>query len=230
VGSGQARPRHQGLGFAVGNEKLPAYFASQSIEILATDLGQDDTRSKAWQDTKQHSKTLEQLFRPDLVSRDKFLNLCSFQSVDMNAIPTDLYGRFDFCWSMCSFEHLGSVERGLEFVRNSVQCLRPGGVAAHTTEFNFEPSEETIDNWPTVLFQPRHLEELAKRLASDGHELLTVNFDPGAGLLDRFIDLPPYPHDPHPSLSYPASPHLRLSVDGFPSTSVGLVVRAGRTA
>ena len=175
-------------------------------------------------------RLLDQLFRPDLVSRDKFLRFCSFQSVDMNAIPADLYGRFDFCWSMCSFEHLGSVERGLEFVRNSVKCLKPGGVAAHTTEFNFEPGVETIDNWPTVLFQRRHIEELARRLRSDGHELVPVNFDSGTGLLDRFIDVPPYPHQPYPLLSYPGVPHLRLSVDGFPSTSIGLIVRAGSVA
>jgi SAM-dependent methyltransferase len=228
--AGKLTPDSKGLGFAVGNESLPAYFAAQGIEILATDLGQNDARSKAWQETHQHSEDLEQLFRSYLVSRDKFLQLCSFQSVDMNAIPADFYGRFDFCWSMCSFEHLGSVEQGLEFVRNSIKCLKPGGVAAHTTEFNFEPGEETIDNWPTVLFQPRHMAELGKRLASDGHALLTVDFDPGAGVLDRFIDIPPYPGEPHPSLSYPESPHLRLSVDGFPTTSVGLVVRAGGAA
>jgi 2-polyprenyl-3-methyl-5-hydroxy-6-metoxy-1,4-benzoquinol methylase len=225
--AGKLRPEYGGLGFAVGTEPLSSYFASQNIAVRATDLAEQDTRSAVWQATNEHSKSLDQLHWPQLVGRDKFLEFCSYQSVDMNAIPKELYGRYDFCWSMCSFEHLGSVERGIEFVRNSVKCLKPGGLAVHTTEFNLELGEETVDNWVTVLFQRRHIEELANRLSSDGHELVPVNFDSGTGVIDRYIDIPPYPHDTRPSLSYPGVPHLRLSVDGFPCTSIGLIIRAG---
>ena len=44
------------------------------------------------------------------------------------AIDTDCHGQFDFVWSACAFEHLGSILNGLEFVVNSVKCLKPGGV------------------------------------------------------------------------------------------------------
>ena len=48
----------------------------------------------------------------------------------------------------------GTVTRRLSLI---------GGVAAHTTEFNLE-SGDTIDNWPTVLFQAGHIAELERRL------------------------------------------------------------------
>lgn len=144
----------------------------------------------------------------------------------MNYIPADLYGRFDFCWSSCSLEHTGSISLGLAFVRNAMKCLRPGGIAVHTTEFNLDAGVETIDNWPTVLFRRHHFEALAAELAAGGHEMVPINYDAGSGVLDMFIDTPPFPHDPHPMLSYPDCPHLRLNVDGFPATSIGIIIRA----
>ena len=227
--AGYLQPGCSGLAFAVGNEPTPAYLASRGVSVLATDLSGNDERSQGWQETGQHSESLDGLFRPDLLERSLFDKLCSFRPVDMNDIPTDLYGKFDFCWSMCSFEHVGSIEQGLEFVRNSVRCLKPGGVAAHTTEFSFEKSDETIDNWPCVLFQPKHVAELERRLNADGHELLSVSYDPGTQDLDMFIDGPPYPWQPRQSMQLPNSPIMRINVDGFPATSIGLIIRARRS-
>ena len=104
----------------------------------------------------------------------------------MTAIPADLAG-FDFCWSLCAFEHLGSIEAGLRFVEASLAPLRPGGTAVHTTEFNINANGPTIDNWPTVLFQRRHMEALAARLAAQGHQVAPFDFDAGDKPLDRFV-------------------------------------------
>ena len=57
---------------------------------------------------------------------------------------TDLPG-FDAVWSSCCFEHLGSPQAGLDFVLASMDCLRPGGLAVHTTEFDVHPSDEVVD-------------------------------------------------------------------------------------
>jgi len=68
---------------------------------------------------------------------------------------------------------------------------------------------------------------LSRRLASDGHELVAVDYDTGLGMLDMFVDLPPYPWEGSPHLPFhPATPHMRHSIAGFPSTSIGLIVRA----
>jgi cyclopropane fatty-acyl-phospholipid synthase-like methyltransferase len=36
---------------------------------------------------------------------------CRFRRADMNAMP-DTLGQFDFVWSACAFEHLGSIRQG----------------------------------------------------------------------------------------------------------------------
>jgi SAM-dependent methyltransferase len=220
------RPERSGLGFAVGVEPLPAYLASTGVSVLATDLRPDDPRAEGWRATNQHAEGLNGLFRGDLLLRERFDELCQFQSVDMNEIPADLHGRFDFCWSICSFEHLGSIERGLAFVAESMRCLKAGGIAVHTTEFNLDGTGETIDNWATVLFQRRHIEDLVNRLAAEGHRLYKVDYHTGQGVLDQFIDVPPFSHQDRVRLQYPDPPHLRISVDGFPATSIGLIAQA----
>ena len=75
--------------------------------------------------------------------------------MDRNAIDADLEGQDDLVWSASAFEHLGSFMHGLEFVINSVKCLKPGGVAVHTTEFNCSSDADTLDNASTVLFRKR---------------------------------------------------------------------------
>jgi SAM-dependent methyltransferase len=227
--AGMLAPARRGLGFAVGAEPIPAFLVGQGAEILASDLASGDERASAWQSSGQHSSNLDALFRGEFVSHDAFLELCSFRPIDMNEVPRDLDGTFDFCWSMCSVEHVGSIELGLRFIENSVRCLKPGGVAVHTAEFNLDSGEETIDNWPTVLFKRRHIDALANRLGALGHELVTVDYDAGSDVLDGFVDVPPYSIAPDALLRYPDVPHLRLSVDQFPATSIGLIVRAGGT-
>ena len=130
--------------------------------------------------------------------------------------PADLTG-FDFCWSACALEHLGSIELGLKFIENSVDCLKPGGWAVHTTEFNLSSNDQTVDNLGTVLFRQRDFEALAARLAAKGHTVAPFDFRPGAGALDRYIDVAPYRPEPH----------LTLALMGYATTSFGIIVQRG---
>ncbi|WP_431282012.1 SAM-dependent methyltransferase [Humitalea sp. 24SJ18S-53] len=219
------QPGRRGLGFAVGVEHLPAYLASQGVEVVATDLDIGDVRAAKWVDTDQHGNAPDRLFQPDLVARADFDRLVTLRAADMVNIPPDLaQGGFDFVWSVCALEHLGTIEAGLRFIEKAMDSLKPGGVAVHTTEFNIDPDGPTISRGTTVLFQRRHIEELGRRLAAKGHTLLPVDFDPGQGVLDGFIDLPPYPYEGGP-LRVPDAPHLKLSVLGYAATSIGLIVR-----
>jgi hypothetical protein len=190
-----------------------------------TDLAPTEAAEKGWVTTNQHTSSIEKGFHPHLVGREEFLQRVSLEYVDMNAIPPTLAG-YDFCWSLCCLEHLGSIRLGLEFIENSLSTLKPGGIAVHTTEFNFLNDTETIDNWATVLFQRRHIEMLADRLREKGHTVAKLNFDIGNGPMDRFIDLPPYDHDLTGAGARWASgsQHLKLMLDGFASTCIGLIV------
>ncbi len=223
--TGMLAPGKRGLGFAVGQEWLPSLFAARGAEVLATDLDPGDARAREWRCSGQHGAAVEALFQPHLISRADFARRVRFRAVDMAAIPADLAGGFDFLWSVCAFEHLGGLERGLDFVLDAMRCLRPGGIAVHTTEYNLDDSAGTLRRGPTVLYQRQHLEMLARRLAAAGHEMLPLRDDKADGVLDGFIDLPPFAEQPMAPGTLHA-PHLRLAYRGYPVTSAGVVIRA----
>ncbi|QTL04192.1 methyltransferase domain-containing protein [Aquabacter sp. L1I39] len=219
----------RGLGFGCGQEPLPSAMAALGIDVTVTDLDPAEALARGWITTTQHASTLDHAFKPHLVDRDTFERMVHLKFVDMNAIDRALRG-FDFCWSICALEHLGSIANGLAFIEASLDTLKPGGIAVHTTEFNFLRDDATIDNWPTVLFQRRHFKDLAARLVAKGHEVAPLDFDVGAGRLDRFIDVPPYADDLPASVpSWREAPqHLKLMIDGFASTCFGLIIRKAR--
>lgn len=226
--AGMLQPGKRGLGFGCGEEPLASYFASKGVHATVSDISGEDATAAGWRQTGQHLSALDSAYKPELVERDTFDSLVAHRIVDMNAIPADL-GGFDFCWSICALEHLGSIAQGMDFVANSLATLKPGGIAVHTTEFNFLNDQETLDHWPTVLPQRQHFEALAARLRAGRHEVASLDFDVGDKPLDRFIDIPPYPGDPGARLErmggHRDSAHLKLSIDGFASTCFGVIIR-----
>ncbi len=211
---GALRPGSRGLGFGVGIEPLSSIFAAAGCGVVATDLAADDDRAQVWNDTDQLGTNLRQILVPGLCDEASFFERVQYRPVDMNAIPADLTD-FDFTWSSCAYEHLGSIEAGLAFFENSVKCLKPGGIAVHTTELNLSSNNSTLDKGGTVLFRRRDFEALAQRLTEAGHEVMPITFDSGDTDLDRVIDLPPYTSDPH----------LKLQLMRWVSTSFGMIVR-----
>jgi hypothetical protein len=222
-------PGNRGIGFGCGTEPIASLLASREIHATVTDLAPEQVAGAGWAETSQHAGALDAAFHANLVDRARFEKFVDHRFVDMNAIP-QVEKPYDFCWSICALEHLGSIANGLRFIENSLGTLRPGGLAVHTTEFNFLEEDRTIDNWPTVLFLRKHFSELARRLESQGHTVLPLDFNVGDRPLDRYIDLPPFMTDePNlPSSQWGAvnqRAHLKLSIDGFPSTCFGFVVR-----
>ncbi|MBI1404410.1 MAG: methyltransferase domain-containing protein [Porphyrobacter sp.] len=204
----------RGLGFGVGMEPLAAVFASRGVEVLATDLEPEGAADKGWVKTAQHARNKQSLNERGICEPEAFDRLVDFRFMDMNAIDADLAGGFDFVWSACAFEHLGSIMHGLDFVVNSVKCLKPGGVAVHTTEFNCSSDADTLDNAGTVLFRKRDFLLLERRLKLMGAEM-EFNFNLGEQPLDTHVDVPPFkPHD-----------HLKLQIQQWAATSFGLIVR-----
>jgi 2-polyprenyl-3-methyl-5-hydroxy-6-metoxy-1,4-benzoquinol methylase len=223
---GQLREGARGLGFGCGQEPIPSYLAAHGVSVTITDLEPDEAAAAGWAQTNQHAASLDNAYQPHLVSRERFDALVDLRYVDMNAIPTDLTG-YDFCWSICALEHLGSIAKGLDFIENSLATLRPGGISVHTTEFNIAATGPTLDNWPTVLFQGAHFTAVAERLRAQGHEVAELNFDLGDKPMDRFIDLPPWQHGMADDLAkWHGEPyHLKIALGGFASTCFGILVR-----
>jgi 2-polyprenyl-3-methyl-5-hydroxy-6-metoxy-1,4-benzoquinol methylase len=213
--SGVLRPGMSGLGFAVGSEPLTAVFASKGASILATDLDTESATEKGWLHGNQHAANKSALNARKLCEETVFNRLVNFQFADMNNIPKEFEGRFDFNWSSCAFEHLGSIQRGLDFVSNSMKVLKPGGVSVHTTEFNVCSNDETVETGDTVIFRKKDIQTLIYRLELDGYEVAEMDWSYGTSPLDYYVDIPPYKHNPH----------LKLMLDGYVTTSIGLIVR-----
>jgi SAM-dependent methyltransferase len=220
---GMLVPGKRGIGFGCGEEPLPSLLASLAIRVTVTDLPPDDAKARGWIDTSQHSSNLQKSFKDQLCTRSDFDRNVELRYVDMTKIPRDLDEQYDFCWSICALEHLGSIRAGQDFVANSIRTLKPGGIAVHTTEFNFVHEDTTIDDWPTVLFRRRDLMMIRDRISAAGCEIPPIDLDVGANVLDRFIDIPPYPHQPeYLGVGLEPRAHLKASIDGFPATCVGL--------
>lgn len=213
---GMLQPGKRGLGFGVGVEPLPAVMAAMGCTVVGTDLPADHQDVADWSLTNQHGMGVDNLRYPDICPNDLFDERVSFRPVDMTAPPADLAG-FDFTWSSCAYEHLGSIPAGLRFVEDSVLCLKPGGIAVHTTEFNLSSNDRTVDKGSTVLFRRKDIERLALTLISRGHEVMPIKYDQGDLPLDMHVDVPPYrEHD-----------HLKIALSEFVTTSFGIVVRRG---
>lgn len=204
-----------GLGFGVGQEPLPALFASQGVQVLATDLDTNKAIELGWSKKNQHSASnLDLLNNRGICPSDTFHSLVRLATADMNNLPTDI-GKFDFCWSSCALEHLGSLKNGLDFIRNSLNFLHPGGIAVHTTEFNISSNDDTLDNnTNTVIYRKQDIEKLVKDLEKEGHYVEPVDFSYGGDRVEKYIDFPPYLHEPH----------ICLAMGKYVTTSLGLII------
>jgi hypothetical protein len=203
----------RGVGFGVGLGPLPAVFAAEGCEVLATDLPLVKASEAGWVATNEHASKLSDLNERGICSDQLFRERVRFQTVDMNAIPAEI-SDFDFTWSACSLEHLGSIKSGLRFIEHSLETLVPGGLAVHTTELNVTSDISTIDNEGTVLFRRRDIQDLARKLVDRGHQI-NLNFNLGDLPLDKHIDVPPYSTDQH----------LKLQLGAYATTSYGIVIR-----
>ena len=208
----------KGLGFAVGEEPLPSYFASKHVEVVATDLGAENEVAKMWMKTKQNSGgDIARLYKETLCTKEDFDKYVSYRDVDMNHIPEDI-GEYDFCWSSCAIEHVGSLELSKAFLKKSLDVLKPGGIAVHTTEINLESNDDTITEGTSVIYRRKDLEEIQSWCKEHGFEM-PLSFKRGkleAG--DVYVDFPPYTFNKKPF-------HICLFVGPYVTTSYGIIIK-----
>ena len=210
---------NKGLVFAVGSEPLPSLFAKYGCSILATDIQPEKGEALGWTNGNQLCFGVEALNERNICPTPVFEEKVKYTPVDMNHIPADLNG-FDFNWSSCSFEHLGSIEKGLAFLRNQMKTLKTGGWAVHTTEFNCTSNEETIDNnESTVVFRKKDILKIVAQLEKEGHYVEPLDFSLGNLPQDYHVDSYPYKQDVH----------LKLQMEQFTVTSIGLIIQKRKT-
>lgn len=209
----------RGLGFGVGaTEPLSAAFARAGARIVATDAPAEIGIGRGWAVGGAFAGKVAELRHEGIIDRETLGERVAFRECDMNAIPEDLRD-FDFCWSSCCLEHLGTLRTGLDFIVNSVErTLKVGGVACHTTEFNLSSNEATVEEGPTVLYRRRDIDQLIQGLAARGHHVEEFKTAPDSLVIDGYVDTPPF----GPPV------HLKLDLCNYTCTSAGLVIRRGR--
>lgn len=213
---GMLRAGKRGVGFAVGTESLPSIFAAHGVEILATDLPSEQSDGY-WDKGNQHASHLESIFHPNHVAEADFRRLVTFQPtnmMDLSALPD---ASFDFAWSSCAMEHLGSLEAGLDFTRNVMRILKPGGIAVHTTEYNCSSNDLTMTEGWNVIYREQDLRALDRSLRTMQCGLEPLDLDVGVHDFDLA-------YDPEPYFSTPAR-HIKLQFGPFVATSFLLIAR-----
>jgi 2-polyprenyl-3-methyl-5-hydroxy-6-metoxy-1,4-benzoquinol methylase len=205
----------KGLGFAVGREPLPSIMAAAGVDIVATDLMPDRVSSN-WTETSQHATGLDAIHYEWLIDRATFEQRVRFEHADMTDLST-LSGEYDFLWSSCALEHLGTLDRGLDFVVAAMRLLKPGGLAVHTTEFNVSSNDATIAEGNDCIYRRRDIQQLDGRLRLIGCGLEPIDFEPGTHHHDLAFDRAPYYHSGYA--------HIKLEIAGFICTSMLMVAR-----
>jgi hypothetical protein len=209
--AGMLRTGTRGLAFGTGREPIVSLLASYGVDVVATDAPAQI--GKGWSGSNQHAQQLQDLHKPAIVDAERFNEHVTFEVVDMRQVPGHLR-QFDFLWSSCALEHLGSLQAGIDFITSTMECLAPGGVAVHTTEFNLSSNQETVEAGWVSIYRKRDIEALVGTLEADRHEVWAVNYFPGFSELDEHVDFPPY-----------GLPHIKVRFEDFTITSLGLVVQ-----
>jgi hypothetical protein len=217
---GKLQPGMRALGFAVGIEPLPSLFASLGVDVIATDIEPRSSMAQVWGRAGEHPRSPDDLYNEKIVDRAAFDKHVALKYADMNREwPFVEEGSLDFVWSCCAFEHLGSLERGVQFLLRSSKLLKKGGVAVHTTEYNVTSNTRTVTRGKGVIYRRCDIEEIDRRLRYDKRCLAAMDFDPGEHEYDRYYDK--FPYQP---LATPGQQHLKLYFDGFVATSMLLTI------
>lgn len=162
------------LGLGVGQERLIYAFANVCGAVVATDLYNSLNWSTA-------SLAVEEVYNqnPFPYQRDRL----TVQHMDMTQIEFP-DASFDVVWSCCSIEHVNSFADLHRVYREIHRVLKPGGIAALTTEYNLS-NHHSYE--PNMLFTDRYWVNhwlLGENALVQGFKLidqpeLTLQPDPG---------------------------------------------------
>jgi Methyltransferase domain len=208
------KPGSRGVGFGCGREPTVAILARMGCTVVATDLAPSAVAGRGWAESGQHASSLDALNEFNLCDTASFRERVTLRYVDMNAVPEDMRD-FDFSWSSCALEHLGSLRHGFDFIKASLVCLKPGGIAVHTTEFNLSSNEATLEDQNCVVYRKRDIEDFIAECAKEGIEVFQPNWQSISSPLDEHVDREPYG----------TALNLKVRLARYVCTSIGLIFR-----
>lgn len=176
---GVATDGGSGLGMGRHRRRLPAYLAGRGCTILAAGLDGGDLPEG------DPGLALERLVHADLCSPRRFFEAVHLTLFEDMAIPPALTG-FDFLWSTDAASGPGARARVPQMLRDSMRCLRPGGIAVHVLRYSGAlgtPADPHSSSYGRV-----EIERMALSLVADGQEVAQLSFA---------VDGPDRPGDRH---------------------------------
>ena len=213
---GLLAPGRSGLGFGVGQEPLVALFADAGCDVVATDQPHGSAVATGWTDSElEWAGGLENLNPHGLCPDELFVRRFRYRAVDMNAHPHRPAAASTSPGPRAPSSTWGPWAPGRTSWWWPMACLRPGGVAVHTTEFLVSSEDDTVEAGGTVFYRRRDIEALVERLRRAGHDI-DMDYRLGDTPEDRHVDVAPY-----------TDVHLRTQLAGYVTTSVALVVTKG---
>jgi hypothetical protein len=201
-------PGKRAIGLGVLRERIAALLASRAVRVHAIRLAETAEPNLS----QQHA--LLQLFYPEIIPIDDFDMLVSMEDGDALDLTSGITAEHDGVWSMGVLRRLNSVAAAGDFVRRSLEVLRPGGVAAHTLDLNLSSDSDGGGVAGHLVFHRADLDALVLRLVRDGYEVLPVNLYPGHDAADAIVDAPPF-----------GLPHLKVLAGLATVGSFGLAIR-----
>ena len=211
---GALTPGNRGIVFGAGREPLTDLFCAKGCEILITDQAAE--KAGEWASTGQFcGEKWHSYF--GITPREDFEKRVKYLTVDMNNIPDDIR-EYDFTWSSCSLEHLGSRHLGRMFMWNSLKVLKPGGVAVHTTEYNISSKTSTYDAADFGIYLEDDLRHMEEVMHEYGCEIESLDFTVGNHPNDHRIAEP----------DDRQGAHLQVCSHGYVHTSAVLIFRKFR--
>lgn len=191
---GYIKPGNRALGFGVGMERVPSALAALGLQVTATDQDFKSGEKGGW-NNGQLTRTRKDLNQHNIAPTKLFNQNVEFENCDMTKISKKFNNKYDIIWSNCALGHLGSIDASLSFIEKSLDCLKPGGIAVHTTETNVVSNTDTIETGGTVIFRRSDLTKLLHRLRSQGYKCAPLSLDFGKDLEDMGFSFDPFEDD-----------------------------------
>jgi hypothetical protein len=209
-----SRTGNRAMGFGVGTEPLPAALAKIGFDVHATDYFDGDNALQ-WAQTGQMSSDILKLNDRRIIEDDEFLDRVRLSNLDMNEIPVLYNGTLDFVWSTCALGHIGGYENGLKFIRRSLDLLKPGGIAVHTTELDQSQEVTRFDHPGLSFYKLDDLNALIFEAQESGYLAQPVFIHPIAHFAEKYVAKEPWGK----------KPHIRIEIFNRELNSVALVFR-----
>ncbi|WP_010219024.1 hypothetical protein [Sphingomonas sp. PAMC 26621] len=168
------------LGMFPAYHPLPSYLAGRGCTVLTAATQRDD-----WPEGDP-GRALEQLHDRSLCNPRQFFDSVHLTLFEHLAVPPGL-GGFDFLWSTGTSRDATTRARFPQMLRDSIACLKLGGVAIHMLRYSGEIGTlsylDTVDpdaapnDPPWTSFARAEIERMALSLIADGHEVAQLKFD-----------------------------------------------------